>query len=650
VYAEAVAPHEVVELARAAVRRLTDAAPTAGEARAVLASIERVGSGPPYTVAIAGDLAGRTMLLNHLGGEYLFDPARHDAARVMMTLRRGAATTVRARRRDGGVVQLTRTDGAVRVEEDPELDEPDGLDSRSGEESDLRTLVFSDRAATAGAGPGPVGGPDDRAAIQQIKPPWWAIWRWLALWIRTWLSRSRRLPAATGAVVVSSDPAALPAAPTSTMSAMSSVTSRVRSIARTVARATHLGDRRQQLVDTLRAWFSDDAVERLFVEVEGGPLPDKVVMIELPSGADARSLDAVVADACLVACGERGFAMTDQLETVLTIVPHLFAVGAAALPAGCDPSVRLLGGFDAAAPALASLAMIERAYAAGQRASAVLSSACTTLDRIVSDAEAGFRTRIQRLEAMRIASPDDYTAAALAQVRSAVVEHAHHRIRRALDQLDEAIEHHGNDWAARLRAAASVDALRTAAARLDQESPGVLQATQVAVQRALVDDLTEYAHARYHELVSALRQGSSRSDAVPSWLTIDVRFGDMTSGTKLGTVAPRMTSLFRSLEALKAEAVAQLEQRIAKLRQVASANLRDAEPRLEPAVTGTLAIALRAEVERHVAWLEARLARERLAIDAERAQVTVLALIRDTATSDRRELLVALDRLLAALP
>ena len=74
-------------------------------------------------------------------------------------------------------------------------------------------------------------------------------------------------------------------------------------------------------------------------------------------------------------------------------------------------------------------------------------------------------------------------------------------------------------------------------------------------------------------------------------------------------VAPRLSSLFRSLEALRSEAVAQLEQRISRLRQVATANVLDAEPRLEPAVTGTLAIALRGEVERHAAWLEAELAR-----------------------------------------
>jgi hypothetical protein len=64
-------------------------------------------------------------------------------------------------------------------------------------------------------------------------------------------------------------------------------------------------------------------------------------------------------------------------------------------------------------------------------------------------------------------------------------------------------------------------------------------------------------------------------------------------------------------------------------------------------VTGALAVALRGEVERHAAWLEAELARERIAIDAERA---VLANSRDTARSDERELVTALVALTAELP
>src|SRR5437667_8710815 len=107
-------------MARSAVRRLADAAPASAIARDALEVIERVGIGPPYTVAIAGDPAARSDLLNQLAGERLFDPARSDPPRVVMTLRRGAVTALRMRRRDGSVEQrrLGATAGMARTEPD----------------------------------------------------------------------------------------------------------------------------------------------------------------------------------------------------------------------------------------------------------------------------------------------------------------------------------------------------------------------------------------------------------------------------------------------------------------------------------------------------------------------------------------------------
>lgn len=605
----------VVELARAAVRRLADAAPTADVALDALALIERVGLGPPYTVAIAGELSARSALLDCLAGQHLFDPARRDPDRIVMTLRRGTTSALRVRRRDGS---------GEEVAFDP---------ARASSPRVQATPPPAPHAAPAAERAAPASDGEPTRLIR--RPPWWAVWRWVAWWFRAWRSRLRPgLPLPSAHPSPLAPPAEPPAPPR-------------RAIARTVERPRRGSDLRQHAVDRLRTWFADDAVERVFVELADGPLSEQVVVIELPSRADARSLDAVVADACLVACGDHAFVMTRQLETVLTLVPHLFAVGAPALPAGFHGTVRRIASFEAAAASLARLATIERALAVGRRAVAVLAAGSAALERVVAGAETAFRVRIDHLEALRIADPDDHTATALARVRQTVVEHAHRLIRRALDQLDDAIARYGDQWSARLRDAASTEALRAAAAQLDDESPAALQAAQATVQRALVDDLTEHARAHYRDLVGDLRRGSA---AVPPWLTVEVPLGDMTSGTKLGAVAPRLSSLFRSVDALKADALAQLEQRIAKLRQVATANLRDAEPRLEPAVTGALAVALRAEVERHGAWLEAELARERLAIDAERAQIALLAIARDTARTDLRELTTALDALDAELP
>lgn len=624
----------VVELARAAVRRLAEAAPAAEAARDALRQIERVGAGPPYTVALAGDHAGRTALLNCFAGEHLFDPTRHDPGRVLATLRRGPTTALRARRRDGSVEERTLgAPGSQAMAEDAFAEDAAG----------------GAAAMPTAARPAALGDAIVRPVLAEPtaivrRPPWWAVWRWLLRWLRTWRTPGARkaVPTPPGAPRPATTPGAtpVPEAPAP----------EPRPLARTPARGKRVVDPRRQFVDTLRACFADDAVERLFVEAGEGPLPDKVVVIELPLRANAMSLEAVGADACLVACGVHGFAMTEQLEAVLTVVPHLFAVGAAPLPAGCDARVRRLGGLAEAAPELVRLATIERSLAVGGRAIAVLSSGCVAIDDAIAAAEAGFRKRIECLEALRVASPDDYTAAGLAAVRQTVIEHVHRGIRRAQDELDATIARCGAAWSARLGEAASTDALRTTAAQLDDESPAALQAAQAVVHRALLDDLTEHARARYRELVSELGTPAARASAVPSWLTVEVAIGDLGSGTSLGAVAPRLTSLFRALDVLRSEALAQLAQRIAKLRQRASANILDLEPRLEPAVTGTIAIALRSEVERHGLWLEAELARERAAIDDERAQLAVLAIARDTAGTDERELASALAALAAELP
>jgi len=625
----------VIELARAAVRRLADAGPAADDALAALDLIDRAGVGPPYTVVLAGDHTARTALLDCLAGEHLFDPTRHDPARIVMTLRRGPVTALRARRRDGSVEE--RTLGAMLAVGDAAVGDAAVDDAAV------------DDAAVApegtGAAPAPTRLADaivEAAAVEPTlivrRPPWWAVWRWLLLWLRAWRARpSTPVVAAPAGAPVEPPAPERPVPPR-------------RAIARAPERSKRVVDPRRQLVDTLRACFADDAVERLFVDVPGGPLPEQIMVIELPSRANAIALAAVGADACLVACGEHGFAMTAQLEVMLTIVPHLFAVGATALPADGDPRVRLLGSFAAAAPELTRLATIERALGVGRRAIAALASGHAALDGVIAGAEAGFRATLERLEALQIPSADDYTAAALARIRQTVVEHTHRLIRRALDQVDRTIEQSGAEWSARLREAASTDALRTAAAQLDEASPAALQAAQADAHRALVDELSEHARAHYRELVSQLQQGTARADAVPSWLSVEVPIGDMTSGTSLGSVAPRLTSLFRSLDTLRSEALAQLEQRIAKLRQRASANVLDLEPRLEPAITGTVGMALRAELVRHDTWLEAELARERAAIDAERARLAVLAIARDTARADERELVAALDALAAELP
>jgi len=679
VYDRAVASPAIVELARTAVRRLAAAEATANDALDALDRIERVGLGPPYTIALAGDPAARAALLDWLAGDKLFDPARREPDRIVLTLRRGPVTALRARRRDGSVEHRAfdgRSSTAPAEPDEPGEHAPaapgapepaEGAAGREGSgraagarraarQSDAdASRSEADRAQTVRASDRPafrdaivLSAEAETTALVRT-PPWWAVWRRVAMWWRAWRmrraqARSAALPAPgddTAAASAGSPAAAAPPPPPPAPAR--------RGFAKLVARGKQLADPRRAFADAITACLADDTVERLFIDVAGGTLPDRVVVIELPSHANARSLEAIGADACLVACGAGGFAMTDQLETALTIVPHVFAVaGGAARPR--EPRVRSIASLAALPAAMSRIAMIERALAVGAQAVAALAAGAAVLDLEIGRAERGFRARIERLEAKRIPSASYHISKVLDELRPAIVEDAARLLDDAVAVLHTAITELAAAWAAQLGEASSAEALRGAAAQVDEESLAKLRAAQATARGKLSDGLTAHVRARYDALVGELRRDTDRDDPPPDWLHTEIEIIELDAGTELGSVAPRLTSLFRSRDKLRGEAAAQLTERIAALRELATARLRDTERKLEPAVTGALAIALRAELERHETWVEAQLTRERVAIEAERAELTRIARIREAALADEREISSALDMLAAELP
>ena len=644
----------VFELARGALRRLDEAAPAAEAARDAIHAIEVVNEGPPYTIAIGGELAPRTALLDYLAGERLFDPKRREGLRVVMTMRRGPVTSLRARRRDGSVETHTlgaTASGALVVDEMLILDEQMIADveaspaspptvapgASAGEQGRGPTWSEPANAGERGRSPWIVEtSPASEETMVVGRPPWWALWSWLVLWLRSWLSGRRDGPnsamqpiEANRQLVSAPGPGHKPrAAPSGGRGGV---------------------DPRRQFRDALHRLSSDGALEHISLHVAGGPLPETVVIVELPGAADATALGAAGVDACVIACGGGGLEQTPQRDALLASVPHVFAVGPVAIAADRDPRVRRLADFAAVPPALVHIAGLEREIRVGRRAIAALTRGRDILDGILAEAEARFRRTIDQLEARRIPNIDQLVAQELARLRPAIIEHAHRALRRALARVDTDITRAATEWTAALRDGATTEALRAAAAKLDEESPAALQRIRTEIHRNLVDELTEHARAQYLEIVSALREGTSRADPLP-WIAVEVALGDASTGTSLGTVARRLTSLFRSLESLKADAVEHLMERVNSLRQVAIAIFSDAEPRLERAVTATIGAALRTDLEGHVAWIEAELVREHVAIDTECARLAPLVSVRDGTIIDEQALGAAVTALERALP
>src|SRR5262249_44951037 len=158
-------------------------------------------------------------------------------------------------------------------------------------------------------------------------------------------------------------------------------------------------------------------------------------------------------------------------ERALRLVPCVYLVTEDGNPSvnDADPRLRPLGGFADAAAALPGLAASDRLVAVGVRVVRVLRDLGDELDSHTVAREREFRTRLEKLEASRIAEPESYIAAVVARARQETIETGHQWIAEAIAELAAAIERLGVQWTEQLDAATSLAELRAAAALVDRE-------------------------------------------------------------------------------------------------------------------------------------------------------------------------------------
>jgi hypothetical protein len=599
---------DLLDHAYASLRRLAAAKPVVGEATAAAEEIERVHLAPPFTAAIAGDNAARAAFLDYLAGAQLFDPERTPPGGMVLSMRRGPVTLCRARHRDGSVEELR-----LPVPPSPAPPERGG---RAAAAASTDAIVQAEAAQVAAY--------ERLPALLRTAPPWWAIWLWVARAFLALRYRRQRAELAAGAawldqarrpVVAAGDGADAGAA---------------------------FEEARRRFVDTVRA-LSDargrgDSVERLFIEVAGGPLPEEVVVLDLRPGAGADSLEHAGVDAVIIVGGVTPSALKVPLvRAALGGRGRVFFTGD---PAGGAADSRLypLGGVAPACASLHGLLVHERTRRLGQRAADVLRQGRGVLEGILDKAEAGFADRIARLELQRIADPELLIAERMSKARPLISERVHQLIQQVGVEVTSELERLAGMWSLQLTHAEGTDALRSLAAAIDEQSPAALQAARESAQRLLTGGLAGGAHDLYPAILAELpgRPDAPRPAPVPR--PVDLALGDAGAGTKLGPAAPRLKSLFRSLDKIRGDVVDRLTERMHKLEHVATAGLLDAEPQLTAALLEPLQAALRATVADHGAWLDAALASERAAIEQERDRLAPLMRARDGATADLHKL------------
>ncbi len=575
--------HPLVELAQAALGRLAKV-PRFGEpGRGQDLIVQKAWLRAPLSVAIGGAVSARTELFNYLCGKKVLDPDGRKVGCAGLRIRRGKATRFKATRDDGTIEEHVLP---------PEQADDDVLRMRmAATEAEVKERHLAlervehslPRAARA----------RPRGLMIFLWPIWWLLTR-----------KHRRGLADRRFTEIAYDQAC---------------------DARAVAKREleeaeqRIKVQRGRFFESLRALSSGPPLGSNVREVElvlgEGPLAEGVELIELTRSSQASELvDAVF----LV---ER-----DRLHA-----PH-----------NSEGSALEVGKIENVIPALPVLLGKARALVIARHARDIIQPAFELLDDDVNDTEEGFRLRIERLEAMQIFDAEEFARTELAKIRPQVSQSIHMVIEHGAAHLGAELQRLGQEWQQGIALAQSNDELKQAVQRIEQSAP--LDAKRIAeeVRLLVMGGAAGTAYDLFPELLAALRPHGLEEKppkAAPTLPTIEL-LPSLTNAppAKLSGAAGWLTGLLRSFETRRADVMAKADARMAHLREVANAEILDAEPKLHTLIERTLHAFLLTAVARQEGWLESTLSFERDAVASEGKLLAPLARQRDQLKHDLEKL------------
>lgn len=626
--------------ARAALARLAGAAPATDAARAASEEIERAWRREPLTAVLAGDqVAARSAFLNHLVGGVLFDPARPAPVELVVVLRCGEATRIRVVMRDGREKHLV-------PREVPVAAVAPGSAAGAGPEELVTAVALVEAAEVEVQAP--------------AAPPRRSLWRRLWAFFARLFGR-RAAPAPAPSLTLAPAQGASPAAQRIAAPAAIATPAAIAAPAPPPPRAAAATPPRSPLdglAVSLRPLLDESGagagVDRIIVEIDSRHLPAGVEVVELPSAAGRDRLPDQVDGFLLVARSllALGAARRRLMPATHAPPPHVLVVTAgndSAAGRAVDPereprdrSLRHVGRFTDAAPRLRWLLLVERALRLARFAGQALKLGQSAIGETLDQAEAGFEARLAELRARQIADPGAFLNQALERVAPLITERVHVLIQQWTADLAGQIERAGPGWVAEVAQAAGADQLRAAAPRIEQEMAAQVARVHEDAQHLVAGGLGGGAHDLFRELCRDLRRISPEmgDEEPPTPAAVDIAAaltGDLDE-LKLGPVASRLTSLFRSIDTLRAELVQRIEDRVGRLRNLVVAQVLDAEPALRASLVEALRTGFGLAMVRHANWLEKALAEENEAIARERAALAPLGKIRDAAAADQTRL------------
>jgi hypothetical protein len=577
--------HPLVELAYSALVDLARIPRFGENSQGSAPAIERAWVRAPLSVAIGGPLPARTELFNYLCGRTVLDPQGRPLTSAALRVRRGKVTRLEARRDDG-----TTEEHMLPAEQEDD----DGLRMRA---ASAKSLVDERKLALERVEKSlPVFA---RSRPRGIKIFLWPLW-----WLLT--RRHRRALSERQFSEKAYDQAC--EAQTRASSELETSASRIRI-------------ERSRFFESLRALSSGPSlggtVREVLLELAESPLPAGVDLIELtrPLGPKA----AADVDAVLL------------VERDAIFAPHT-----------AEGDAPKLGPTKEVVPTLPALLGRARALVLARRAREEIEPILQALDDEISDTEEAFRVRIERLEAMQILDGAEFAKAELDKVKPLVSQSIHAVIEHAAAHAGSELDRLGTEWSVAMAMTQTPDELKAAVQRIEGSAPADAKRIADEVRSLANGGAAGAAHDVFPEMLAKLRplgldEQHQRHSLQVSPVEVLPSLSSA-SPAKLSGAAGWLTGLFRSFETNRTDVQGKAEARITHLREVAGAEILDAEPKLRTAIEQALYAEMTAAIARQVAWLDKTLAHERDAVAAEGLALAPLARMRDRLRHDLEQL------------
>lgn len=596
-YLDVVTARTVVEQALAALRGVSFPDDVARTAHDVANEIDRAWSRSPFVAGLEGNLIARSELVNTLVGERMLDPFRRALGSAPLRIKRGAVMRYLVVRSDETFEE--------KLAPPPESREGDAeLDRRAGE---TREELLDHELALATV---------ERSLplVVRNRPKPWQFWLWPLRWLAGLIKRNAL------------------ASWRMTMRMVADSRTKLAEVEGFVAaREERERAARESFYGELRLLCGGGPAGKDVREIEltiPGGIPDNVEVVEM-MGATRASADV---DAIIIVERDALYAPT---------------------PDGSKVELGTVAATLAELPALLERA---RALTLARRALTKLAIARASIDSAYNKVDRELQARVNRVA--KLALPIDtqpFRTAQLEKIKptlaasiNAIMEHASVHMGSELAQLSA-------EWLDAVVTATSNDELKAAIAKIEEQWPTSAKRIAEEVRMLVMGGAGGVARDIYVEAVAALRahglpeehlKAPKRAPEIPPVTILD----SLANPSTFTLGGNWFAGLFKSFEARKADVREKVHARNERIRDMAAAELLDAEPKLHAAVTIALGNQLDHAIHLQQTWHREAIEQEQEKVEKEREALAPLTKSGEAIVSASNQLIQQLNALQAERP